>query len=259
MMDEQALRRLWLEEERQAHIHGWDFSHLHNRYTEDYQLPWSYEDIVRAALTPEKQILDMDTGGGELLLSFGHPFANTAATEAYPPNVALCRETLLPLGIDFRQADGCGPLPFADESFDLVLNRHGSFHCGEIFRVLRPGGRFITQQVGGENDRELAELVLPEPPPPPNPGQYLAPVREELLQLGFQILQADEVFRPIRFYDVGALVWFARVIPWEFPDFSVERCFDRLLSAQTLLEQQGWLEGRVHRFLLVAEKPSVTL
>ena len=148
-------KRLWLEEERQAHIKGWDFSHIDGRYTEQEDLPWSYETLVRQALTPEKRILDIDTGGGELLLSLGHPYANTAAAEGYPPNVALCQRTLTPLGIDFRPADGKGPLPFPSEQFDLVLNRHGDLAPAEIFRVLKPGGRFFTQQVGAENDREI--------------------------------------------------------------------------------------------------------
>ena len=69
-------KRLWLEEERQAHIKGWDFSHIAGRYTEQDDLPWSYEALIRQTLTPEKRILDIDTGGGELLLSLGHPYAN---------------------------------------------------------------------------------------------------------------------------------------------------------------------------------------
>ena len=41
---------------------------------------------------------------------------------------------------------------------------------------------------------------------------------------GFEILMSDEAYRPIEFYDVGALVWFAKIIQWEFVDFSVS-CF----------------------------------
>ena len=58
----------------------------------------------------------------------------------------------------------------------------------------------------------------------------------------------------MRFYDVGALVWFARIIPWEFPGFSVETHLPQLLHAQQVLEENGCLEGNVHRFLLVAQK-----
>ena len=169
--------------------------------------------------------------------------------------MALCQRTLTPLGIDFRPADGKGPLPFPSEQFDLVLNRHGDLAPAEIFRVLKPGGRFFTQQVGAENDRELVQLLLPGQTALPFPEQYLARTKQRFADQGFTVLRGEEVFRPIRFYDVGALVWFARIISWEFPGFSVEACLDRLLLAQQQLEAKGVLEGRIHRFLLIAEKP----
>ena len=183
-----------------------------------------------------------------------HPAQNTAATEGYPPNVKLCEETLLPLGIDFRPADGKGVLPFADASFDMVIDRHGDFHAAEIARALKPGGWFITQQVGAENDRELVELLLPEEKELPFPEQYLDRTEAKFRSAGFEIMDAQECFRPICFYDVGALVWFARIIEWEFPGFSVDRCLPQLMEAQKKLEKQGRLEGRIHRFLLVARK-----
>ena len=101
-MDKTTLWNQWLEEERIAHIHGWDFSHLDGRYEEEGDLPWDYRNTVLRYLRPDSRLLDLDTGGGEFLLSLGHSHALTAATEAYPPNVALCRETLSPMGIDFR-------------------------------------------------------------------------------------------------------------------------------------------------------------
>lgn len=53
---------------------------------------------------------------------------------------------------------------------------------------------------------------------------------------------------------LGALVWFARVIEWEFPGFSVDACAGRLLAAQQMLERDGCIEGRIHRILLAAVK-----
>ena len=111
------------------------------------------------------KLLDFDTGGGEFLLSLEHPYANTSATEGYPPNVQLCQERLL-LGIDLRECADASRIPFEDESFDIIINRHGDFHPAELNRLLRPGGLFITQQVGSNNDRELVETVLPGTLPP---------------------------------------------------------------------------------------------
>ena len=246
----------WLAEESIAHIHGWDFSHIEGRYAEEEDLPWEYRDVIREYLKDDMRILDIDTGGGEFLLSLGHPHENTAATEGYSPNVELCKAELLPLGIDFRATDGKEKLPFEDKRFDMVIDRHGDFNAAEIGRVLKNGGLFITQQVGAENDRELVNLLLPEETELPFPEQYAHIAAEEFRQAGFTILREEECFRPIKFFDVGALVWFARIIEWEFPGFSVEKCADRLREAQRILEEKGSIDARIHRFLLVARKAS---
>jgi len=245
-------RKNWLHEQEIAHIRGWDFSHIDGRYAEEEDLPWSYRETIDACRKPEHRLLDIDTGGGEFLLSLGHPNENTTAMEGYPPNVELCRKKLLPLGIDFRAGNG-EKLPFEDEQFDLVINRHGDFNAREIHRVLKPGGMFITQQVGAENDRELVNLLLPGTSLP-FPEQYLSITEQKFRDAGFEILDAQEAYRTIRFYDVGALVWFARIIEWEFPGFEVDKCLNRLYAAQELLEEQGHIEGSIHRFLLVAKK-----
>jgi len=100
-MDREALRAQWLHEEQMANIRGWDFSYIEGRH-EQAALPWDYGEVIRRYLNPVMEMLDYDTGGGEFLLSLKHPFYRTAATEGYEPNVVLCRETLVPLGIDFR-------------------------------------------------------------------------------------------------------------------------------------------------------------
>ena len=248
-MDEKI--KQWKAEEEIAHIHGWDFSHIDGRCTEDTDFPWNYRQVISEYLTLDMKLLDIDTGGGEFLLSLNHPRENTAATENYPPNVQLCRKTLR--GIDFRPADGAGKLPYADESFDVVINRHGDFNPAEIHRVLKTGGLFITQQVGAKNDRELVELLCGETEIP-FPDQYAHKAGEMFRKAGFAILRREECFRPIRFYDVGALVWFARIISWEFPDFSVDTHLQNLINAQRILEETGCIEGSTHRFLIVAKK-----
>lgn len=252
-MNRNELKELWKQEEQIAHIHGWDFSHLHGRYEEEQDIPWDYDSIVRQYLKKDMKLLDYDTGGGEFLLTLGHPYENTAATEGFPPNVALCRETLTPLGIDLRECSDPARLPFEDSSFDIVINRHGDFCPEELARVLKPGGLFITQQVGGRNDRDLVQMVLPEMEEP-FPDLYLSAQCDTFRHAGFEILRSDEFFGKIRFYDVGAFVWFARIIEWEFPDFSVDRCFDRLLKMQEQIDEKGSVEGTTHRYLIVARK-----
>ncbi len=253
-MNKNKLIDQWINEEENAKMLGWDFTHIKDRYVEEDDLPWDYKQIVKDIITSDKVLLDIDTGGAEFLLSLNHPYDKTFATEAYQPNVTFCRNKLTKLGIGFEEADAEKNLPFKDESFDIVINRHGCFNEKEIFRVLKKDGFFITQQVGAENDRDLVELLLNDVPPLPYPNQYLKKVRKLFELQGFTTIKAEEVFKPIKFYDVGALVWFAHIIEWEFPDFSVNKCLSNLFKAQEILEKDGEIKGRIHRFLLVLKK-----
>lgn len=252
-MNKEELKALWKSEEEVAHIHGWDFSHIDGRYEEEMDLPWDYKTIIQDNLKEDMMILDYDTGGGEFLLSLNHPFQNTAATEGYPPNVELCKGKLLPLGINFKACSDCTTIPFDDESFDMIINRHGDFNAKEAYRLLKKGGLFITEQVGEENDRDLVEMVLPNTAIP-FPGLNLKEQVKGFEEAGFSIERGEEVFRPIKFFDVGAFVWFARIIEWEFPNFSVDNCFDKLLEMHSKIETEGSVSGTIHRYLIVAKK-----
>lgn len=254
MMDKENLYKAWKNEEKNAHIQGWDFSHISKRYVEEDALPWDFKSVIKGYLTDDMHLLDMETGGGEFLLALNHPYSKTSAIEGYQPNVEFCKKKLLPLGIDFKEADGADRLPFGDLQFDIITNRHGDYTCSELNRVLKPNGLFLTQQVGAENDWELIKLLQPEIQEVAFPAQYLAIRQKELEENGFEILECGEVFQPIKFFDVGALVWFARIIEWEFPNFEVEPYLDNLYKAQEILERDGVIQGRIHRFYLVAKK-----
>ena len=252
-MQKEELIKLWKEEEQIAHIKGWDFSHIEGGRSSEEEPPWSYEELIRQYLTDEMRLLDYDTGGGEFLLSLQHPFEKTCATEGYPPNVELCRKTLIPLGIDLRECSDCSKIPFEDESFDIVINRHGGFDPKEIRRILKSGGLFNTQQVGEKNDHDLVEMVLPDEKSP-FPGMSLEIQKKAFEDEGFEIINSGEHFGALRFFDIGAFVWFARIIEWEFPGFSVDECLDRLWQMQQKLEKDGFIEGTTHRYMLVARK-----
>lgn len=251
-MRRKELKAIWKNEEKVAHIYGWDFSHIRERY-EEMDLPWEYEEIIKKYLDNDMNILDYDTGGGEFLLSLKHPFHKTSATEGYQPNVKLCEERLLPLGIDFKLCDDPTNIPFPNESFDMIINRHGDFDANELYRLLKKGGIFITQQVGGDNDRDLIEMVLPNTEKA-YPHLNLKEQKKVFENAGFQIIDEAEAHRPIKFFDVGAFVWFAHIIEWEFPDFSVDRCFEYLLEMQKMIDDKGNIEGTIHRYLIVAIK-----
>lgn len=248
-MDYAELRKSWEEEEKRS-FQGWDFSSLEDRWKEQ-PLPWDYKDILKKYLKPEYKLLDMGTGGGEFLLTLGHPYVNSSVTEAWEPNVKLCEIRLAPLGICVRRVYEDDRLPFEDNTFDMVINRHESYSVKEVSRILKPGGVFITQQVGGKND-ELLSRKLIKGFIPKFPHWNRGYASEELKNNSFEILYGNECFPLLRFYDVGAIVYFAKIIEWDFPNFSVDRCFEELCALQQELEEKAFIECFEHRFVIAS-------
>ena len=249
-MNYSELKEIWVKEE-QLTFKGWDFSHLKDRW-ESEDIPWDYKEILDKYIKKEYRLLDMGTGGGEFLLTLNHPYNNTAVTEKWEPNVKLCKETLEPLGIEVKQVYKDEELPFADSSFDIIINRHESYNVKEIKRILKPNGLFITQQVGGENNGLLSRKVIKNFKPQfaeNNLKNAVADLENE----EFEILLKEESFPYSHFFDVGAVVYYCKVIEWEFPNFSVENCFEELCELQKELEANGYVESLQHRFMIVAK------
>ena len=256
-MNNTELIKKW-EAEESAAFKGWDFSRLNGRW--DFpEPPWDYRTIVKSYLKDTDILLDMGTGGGEILLTIEHPHTNTYVTEAYLPNYELCKKVLAPLGITVARTftdenfNSDDKLPFEDDFFDVVINRHESFDLSEVNRVLKSGGYFITQQVGNKNCYEFAQR-LNDDYVSHNPTHEMKNYTDTLSGLGFQILVADEIQYPVKFYDAGALVYFAKIIAWEFPSFSVKTHLDKLLDCHKEIAEKGFLQGTGHRFYIAARK-----
>ena len=237
---------------RAQEFSGWDFHYLVGRW-KDEPTTWDYTQIVRSYIKPEYAMLDMDTGGGEVLSSFMPLPRNTYATESYVPNVSVARNRLEPLGVKVIQIFEDNILPFDDKFFDLVTNRHGSFSAQELHSIMKPGGIFITQQVGGKNNFEINEL-LQEHPEFIYSDWTLNLAVQQLTDAGFQILEQKDELPETVVSDIGALVFYLKVISWQVADFSVEKYYDKLAKVHNMIQENGELKIRSHRFLIVAKK-----
>ena|SRR5665648_923601 len=133
-------------------------------------------------------------------------------------------------------------------------DRHEAFDINEVYRLLKPNGLFITQQVGGLNNKGLSRLLINDFKEISSSEHTLKNNLLLIKNKGLIILQSNECFPKHKFFDVGALVYFAKIIEWEFPNFSVDRCFEQLCLLQSIVEKQGFIESQEHRFFFVAQK-----
>ena len=234
---------------------GWDFSHLDGRMVEIKATPaWDYTDAVLTAMKQAQTLLDMHTGGGEVLaqLLSLQPIPEVYATELYAPNVVQAQQRLASSGVTVYAVPD-ESLPFEDNALDLVINRHGSYDPAEVIRVLEPEHLFITQQVGDQTNCKLHELLGREKQLAHAWNRDYA--AQEMQDAGWQIIEQKEVFSVTRFYDVGAIVYYLKAIPWEVPDFSIENYWQRLLEIHHLFQREGHIDIPFHTFFLVARKP----
>ncbi|MCE7741550.1 MAG: class I SAM-dependent methyltransferase [Candidatus Heimdallarchaeota archaeon] len=231
---------------------GWDFSHIENRRV-TAPLTWSYSTEILPHIRIVNSMLDMGTGGGEFLLQLAPFPPHTCATESYDPNVIIAKNRLNPLGINVVKIEGDDTLPFEDGEFELVINRHESFSIDEVYRILTPGGYFISQQVGGKNDQLLREIMGSK-----KKSDYeqwdLDYEINELEDNGFVVLKKKEAFPITRFFDVGAIVFYFLSIPWELPGFTVEKYREKLWEIHNVIEDNGYIDVISHRFLFKAQR-----
>lgn len=251
--ERQALLDFWLAE-AQSPFQGWDFSYISGTgRMRTAPTTWCFASEVLPRLRQAASLLDMGTGGGELLSHLRPLPARSFATEGYAPNLPVARARLEPLGVQVEALDSEEALSFGDGEFELVINRHESYAPAEVWRILAPGGFFITQQVGGEDGWDLNMLLGARFNLDAN--WRLATARKQLESAGFEVLKAKEDFPRARFFDVGAIVYYLKAVPWQIEDFSVERYAEALFQLHHRIAEEGYLDVRDHRFFLMARKP----
>jgi SAM-dependent methyltransferase len=234
---------------------GWDFSWLtRTERMASGPLSWSYASVVLSYLWRARSMADLGTGGGEFLACLRPLPAQTYATEAYAPNVPIARERLEQLGVQVFETDESETLPFASDSLDLIIDRHESYRPEEVYRALRPGGHFITQQVDGPSQKPVSDW-LGVPFDVGWAKWSLDVAAQGLESAGFTILTRREATAPTRFFDIGAVVYYLKAIPWQIPDFSADRYRDALLRLHERIQADGYLEYQSAYFLIIARKP----
>jgi len=240
---------LWKKEE-QAFFSGWDFSYIHGRMKEE-SLPWDYNAEAKKLIKNATAVLDMGTGGGEILSMLGPFPKHTIATEGWHPNVPVARKKLEPLGIKVVAVDESGKLPFEDDEFDLVLNRHSGFDEKEVFRILQKNGIFFTQQVSGNN---LQDLIKEFGVDTQGKEWNANTEKRQLEKVGFKVEIAKDWKGKVEFTDVGAIVYFLKAIPWIVNDFSVDKYLPILERLQRKINSGERLIFIETRWLIKARK-----
>ncbi|MCK5811384.1 MAG: GrpB family protein [Clostridiales bacterium] len=230
---------------------GWDFSYIKKRMTNE-EVDWKYQKIIEKYLPNINCLLDMGTGGGEVLSSIkGLPLC-TIATEGYRPNVSIAKKKLASLGIKVVRVNKGNQLPLQNNKFDLVINRHESYDPKEVYRVLTPNGIFITQQVGGKECHELNDFL----------GTHCN-LEYDFWNLSYAINQISDYLKisesktqylQTTFLDIGAVLYYLKAVMWQIPQFTVLEYFEKLILLEQYISENKKFTCTSERFLIIGRK-----
>lgn len=230
-------------------IKGWDFSYVKDRMISEPP-PWEYKNIIFPYVKRSTYMLDMGTGGGEFLSSLIPLPPYTYATEAYPPNIPVAAQALEKHSIQLVPVTKHEELPFPNSFFDLIINRHEYYYPQEVYRILKANGIFITQQVGKFDNIELNQFFGDE--------SYkdwdwdLAHASLQLKKTGFKILDGKEALIKESFRDIGAIVFYLRIISWQIPDLDIDQNLWKFKELHLKIQTEGQFAAHGHRFLIKA-------
>ncbi|MER5214196.1 class I SAM-dependent methyltransferase [Streptomyces sp. NPDC002838] len=238
---------------------GWDFSWFEGRAIEA-RPSWGYAKAMAGRLAGATAALDLHTGGGEVL-DFALDTAPkapvlTVATEGWPPNVAKATALLRPRGVAVVASPEDAPLPFADDTFDLVVSRHPVRpDWPEIARVLQPGGTYFAQHVGPGSAFELVESFLGPQPDQRHSARHPDRESEGAEAAGLEIVDLRAERLRMEFHDIAAVVHFLRKVVWMVPGFTVQAYEPRLRALHERIESEGPFVAHSTRHLFEASKP----
>jgi len=227
---------------------GWDLSAAPAHLLEPGP-SWDYAALARAYGVRATSVLDLGTGGGEVLAGLRPDLpARVAATEEWHVNVPVAYRRLTPLGVCVVWCSWPA-LPFADATFDLVLDRHEALEPTEVARVLRPGGYVLTQQVNGENWRELRAHFPRKLDYSHIYDEYAAGFEAA----GLTVTRQHHQYR-VAYRSLGDVVYLLALMPWLIPDFDLERDLDALLALEADCATDQGIVLTESRFLITAAK-----
>ena len=119
----------------------------------DHHLPWDIVSLVREIVKKTDRLLDIGCGPADKLREIAPAVERVYALDCHAGKLAMAAANLRRWGVanvDLVRSLS-QRLPFADESFDLVMCIKAPHDVNEIWRTLKPGGSAVLEKLGARD------------------------------------------------------------------------------------------------------------
>lgn len=140
----------------------------------------------------------------------------------------------------------------SDDSVNVLLSRDIPCDLTEAHRVLKKHGFFLYERTGADDNRALAEFLLPGS----RPADSLNLENElpKMQAAGFRVMFRSQAYPIVKLTSFAALPAYIAEHPAQFTSFSADSCLPRLLTLHNDIVSRGFVPTREHKFILIGKK-----
>ena len=210
---------------------------------------------LRKRLKGRENVLDIGTAEGNRFLKISGRINKGVGIDIEPAMVLLAKKNGRSFGNVTFRVMSADKLVFPKGTFDIVISRHAPLNFEDIFRVLKPKGIVITQQVHETDKLNLKKAF--------GRGQgYKVSGKRRLIdrysaqarKAGFKITRREISNMPYYFADRAKLIKFLEMTP-TIPDFGSRKDYEVLDDFVAKHRTSKGIKTNTSRFLLELKKP----
>ncbi len=212
----------------------------------------SYEPhrIIEDYLNEENHLAVISVDGGNFTSQFEKLPPITYSVELNPTKA---RETLEEKGVKVTTFTSQGKMPFKDEKLDVVVNELSNYDKFEMYRILKPGGYLVVDQLGSDNYKEIINMFIPFK----LKGQWNKEAcQSTLTEIGFDIVDSYEDVGHIRFHSLSAVLAFMKSISPERVE-KYEQFMNFYADVLKKIKKNQFYEITTHKFMVDSKKKMI--
>ena len=154
------------------------------------------------------------------------------------------------ISVDGGNFTSQGKMPFKDEKLDVVVNELSNYDKFEMYRILKPGGYLVVDQLGSDNYKEIINMFIPFK----LKGQWNKEAcQSTLTEIGFDIVDSYEDVGHIRFHSLSAVLAFMKSISPERVE-KYEQFMNFYADVLKKIKKNQFYEITTHKFMVIARK-----